>query len=186
MLMRPEEMTTDLQPTPPTPDELLLIGRIVTTFGLRGQLKMVPITAQIDHLKRKVKTLFIGPKRREFQLKALIVHKPSILILTLDGITTETAAEDLRSMEVFIREKDAAPLAADEYFMHQLYGLVVVTDTGEELGKVREVIETGANDVLVVARTSGGEALIPMIRDVVVNLDIAGGRITIHPLEGLL
>ena len=73
-----------------------------------------------------------------------------------------------------------------EYFIHELTGLLVVTDTGEELGKVFEVIETGANDVLVVARPTGGEALIPMIRDVIVELNVAAGRIVIHPLEGLL
>ncbi len=179
-------MTTTPPTNPPSPDELLLIGRIGTTFGLHGQVKMAAITAKIDHLKRKIKTVFIGPKYREYQLNGVAVHKPGMLVLTLEGVTTTTAAEELRGTEVFIREQEAAPLAADEYFIHQLTGLLVVTDTGEELGKVREVIETGANDVLVVAKPTGGEALIPMIRDVIVDLNVAAGRITIHPLEGLL
>jgi 16S rRNA processing protein RimM len=179
-------MTQPPQPTPPAADELLLIGRFVTTHGLRGQLKMSAVTAQIEHLQKKIKTIYVGNKHRAYSLKAVAVHKPGVLIVTLEGITSQSAAEDLRSAEVFILEREAAPLAADEYFTHQLFGLVVVTDTGEELGKVREVIETGANDVLVVAKPAGGEVLIPMIRDVVVDLNITDGRITIHPLDGLL
>jgi 16S rRNA processing protein RimM len=175
-----------IQPPAPSTEEFLLVGEITSSFGLRGQLKMVAVTNQIDYLQRRIRTLYIGPKRQPYQIQKLIEHKPGILIVTLDGIANRDAAELLRGAEAFIREKDAAPLGDGEYFIHSLYGLLVVTEAGEEIGRVREVLETGANDVLVVARTSGGEALIPIIRDVVRDLDVANGRIVIHPLEGLL
>jgi 16S rRNA processing protein RimM len=174
------------QPPPPSPDELLLVGQIGGSFGLRGQLKMAAITTELGHFQRKIRTLFIGPRHQAYQLKAAQVHKPGVVLLTLDGVADRDAADALRGSEVFIRESEAAPLGEGEYFTHALYGLAVLTDTGDAIGTVREVLETGANDVLVVARAEGGEALIPVIRDVIVAIDQPGGRIIIHPLPGLL
>ena len=170
----------------PTPDNTILIGQIVAAFGVRGQVKMKAITEQIDHLRRRIRTLYVGPKLQEFTLKGLIEHKPGLMILTLAEVTTREQAEDLRGQEVAILETQAAPLEEGEYFIHQLYGLDVVSDQGEAIGKVREVLETGANDVLVVTRPGKSDGLIPMIRDVVQELDITGGRLVIRPLEGLL
>jgi 16S rRNA processing protein RimM len=172
--------------TPPKPEETLLVGTITGAFGLRGQVKMRAITSEIEHLRRNIRTVYIGPKRQAYRLTQLHIPKPGTVILTLQGVDTRTAAEDLRGAEVTIHERDAAPLAEDEYFIHQLYNLLVVTEEGGEIGRVREVLETGANEVLVVTRPGAGDALIPMIRDVIQQLDIAGGRIVIRPLEGLL
>jgi len=170
----------------PTSDNTILIGQIVTAFGVRGQVKMKAMTAQIDHLRRRIRTLYLGPKLQEYALKGLIEHKPGLLILTLANVTTREQAEELRGQDVAILESQAAPLEEGEYFIHQLYGLMVVTNQGEEIGKVREVLETGANEVLVVTRPGKPDGLIPMIHDVVQELDPASGRIVIHPIAGLL
>jgi 16S rRNA processing protein RimM len=170
----------------PNSDNTILIGQIVAAFGVRGQVKMKAITDQIEHLRRRIRTLYLGPKLQEYTLKGLIEHKPGLLILTLANVTTREQAEELRGQDVAILESQAAPLEEGEYFIHQLYGLTVVSDQGEELGKVRDVLETGANDVLVVARPGKSDGLIPMIHDVVQELDIAGGRVIVHVLEGLL
>jgi 16S rRNA processing protein RimM len=172
--------------TPPSEDELLLIGRVAGSFGIRGQLKVVALTANIDHIQRKARTIYLGPRQTEHRLISVLEHKPGLLIMTIDRVTSREAADELRGSDVSIRETDAAPLEEGEYFLHSLYGLKVLTDTGEEIGQVREVIETGANDVLVVSRPEGGEALIPVIQDVVRELDVEGGRIVIHPIPGLL
>ena len=170
----------------PSPDNTILIGQIVAAFGVRGQVKVKAITDQIEHLRRRIHTLYIGPKLREYAIKGLIEHKPGLLILTLSGVTTREQAEDLRGQEVSILEAQAAPLADGEYFIHQLYGLKVVTEDGEEIGTVGEVLETGANEVLVVKRPGQSDGLIPMIHDVVRDLDTAAGRVVVHLLPGLL
>jgi 16S rRNA processing protein RimM len=170
----------------PSPDDTILIGQIVSSFGVRGQVKMKALTANIDHLRRRIRTLYVGPKLQPYTLKALFEHKPGLLILTLDGVTTREQADDLRGSEVSILEREAAPLEEGEYFIHQLYGLEVVNEQGEPIGKVREVLETGANDVLIVSRPGKPDALIPMIHDVVQELDIARGRVVIRPMPGLL
>jgi 16S rRNA processing protein RimM len=180
-----EEKTHQMN-TVPDSDELLLIGRIGTTFGVRGQIRLQSISDQPGHLVQHVRTLYIGSKRVPYQVVSAFEHKRSMIVLTLKGVTTPEAAQSLRHAEVFIREVDSAPLAADEYFLHQLYGLRVETDAGATLGEVRDVIETGANEVLVVARPGASDLLIPMIRDVIAELDLAAGRVVIRLMEGLL
>ncbi|HJZ46309.1 MAG TPA: ribosome maturation factor RimM [Roseiflexaceae bacterium] len=163
-----------------------MIGEVVAPFGIRGQIKVKSYTDNVDHLRRHIRTVYLGPKRQSYPLKGVIEHKPGLLILSLGGVTKREQAEDLRSSEVAILERDAAPLDEGEYFIHQLYGLTVLTEDGAVIGKVREVLETGASEVLVVTRPGQPDGLIPMIRDVIQELDIPGGRIVVRVLEGLL
>ena len=171
---------------PASPDEYLLVGEVVAPFGIRGQIKVKSYTDNVEHLRRRIRTVYLGPNRQSYPLKAVLEHKPGLLILSLGGVTKREQAEDMRRFEVAILEREAAPLAEGEYFIHQLYGLAVVDEDGTEIGTVREVLETGASEVLVVARAGQPDGLIPMIHDVVRELDIAGGRIVVHLLEGLL
>jgi 16S rRNA processing protein RimM len=167
-------------------DEFLLIGLIVAPFGLRGQLKLRATTDRPDYIERHVRSLYVGRAHTPYKLRGLFEHKPGLLVVTLGGVTTREQAEDLRRSEVFIHQRDAAPLAEGEYFLHQLYDLRVETESGEEIGRVKDVLETGASEVLIVERPDQSDALIPMIRDVVRELDFAGGRIVVRLLEGLL
>lgn len=170
----------------PATDEVLLIGTIVDAFGLRGQVKLRAITDRVDHLRRHVRTVYLGEERRPYELQRVHQPKAGVLILTLAGVADRDAAEALRGQEVSIRESEAAPLAQDEYYLHQLYGLLVVEAGGAELGRVREVLQTGANDVLVVARPGRSDALLPVIHDVIETLDVTGGRIVVRLLPGLI
>ena len=166
-------------------DDFLLVGTIGVPFGIRGQVKLHALTSRPEHLSR-VKIFFVGEKFQPVKPRRLFEHKPNVFVVTLQGIGDRDAAETLRGAEVFIRESDAAPLDEDEYFLHDLPGLEVETVAGEPVGTVKDVLETGANDVLVVTRLDGSEVLIPMIRDIVKSLDIPAKRLVIEPMEGLL
>ncbi len=173
-------------PTPEiNPDDFLLVGTIGLPFGIKGQVKLHTITSRPEHLLR-LKTVFLGDARAATALRRVAEHKHAVMILTLAGVEDRNAADALRGTEVYIRQQDAAPLDEDEYFLHDLPGLQVETTGGEVLGTVDEVLETGANDVLVVKRESGEEALIPMTREVVKALDLTARRIVIEPIRGLL
>ncbi|MBC8077657.1 MAG: 16S rRNA processing protein RimM [Chloroflexales bacterium] len=172
--------------TSPAPDELLLVGQITAPFGVQGQLKVRAITDKPEHLQRRVHTVYVGAPPRAFTLRRSAIHKPGVLIFTLAEVASREDAEALRNAEVFIREADAAPLDAEEYYIHQLFGLAVLTEDGSTLGQVREVLETGANEVLVVARRGQSDALIPMIHDVVQQIDVPGGKIVVRLIPGLL
>jgi 16S rRNA processing protein RimM len=170
----------------PTPDNTLLVGTVVAPFGIRGQVKMRAITSNIDHFIRRVRDVYLGPKFQPYRISRAFEHKPGFLVLSLDGVTTREQAEGLRDSDVAILAGAAPPLAADEYFLHDLPGLRVETENGELIGTVRDYIETGANEVIVVAREGAPEALIPLVRDIVAELNIPAGRIVIRPLPGLL
>ncbi|HEX6293254.1 MAG TPA: ribosome maturation factor RimM [Herpetosiphonaceae bacterium] len=169
----------------PSPDELLLVGQITMPFGIHGQLKLHAITNRPEHLRR-ISVVFIGEDLTPYKLRRAAEHKASVMIINLSGIDTREAAEALRGQEVYIRQADALPLDEDEYYLHDLPGLRVETVDGAVVGTVKEVIETGANEVLVVTRPEGGEALIPMIKDVVKQLNVAAGLVVIDPLPGML
>ncbi|MFQ3629956.1 ribosome maturation factor RimM [Roseiflexus sp.] len=170
----------------PSADDVLLIGTVVDAFGLRGEIKVRSVTDRVDHLRHNVQTVFLGEERRPYTLQRVHEPKTGVLILALGGVTDRTAAEALRGAEVAIRECDAAPLDVDEYFIHQLYGLRVVESNGAEIGIVREVLQTGANDVIVVERHGRSDTLLPMIHEVVERLDVAAGQIVVRLLPGLI
>ncbi len=164
----------------------MLIGEIVAAFGVRGQVKVRSLTDNPDYVRRRVKRVYVGPKRKEYRITEVFEHKPGLFVMSLEGVSSRTDAEDLRGSEVTIPEQQVPPLGEDEYFIHQLYNLTVVTEDGQELGKVREVLQTGANEVLVVQRPGQSDALIPVIRDVIAAMDVAQGRIVVRLIEGLL
>ena len=163
-----------------------MVGEIVAAFGIRGQLKVRSLTDRVDHLLRKIKQIYVGPQRQPYKVKDLFEHKPGLLVLTLDGVASRADAENLRGAEITLLETQLAPLGKDEYFLHDLYGMEVVLETGESFGKVREIIQTGANDVLVVARPDQPDALLPVIHDVVITMDTAHKRVVVRLLDGLL
>ncbi len=167
------------------PDELLLVGYISDAFGLRGQMRLRAVTDRPDHIAQHVRTLYVGAGYIAYGLRDIFEHKPGVLVIQLEGITTREQAEDLRTCEVYIHEHDAAPLEEDEYYLHELYGLQVETEAGAVLGQVREVLETGSNEVLIVARTDQPDLLLPMTREVIQHLDLAGRRVVVRLLEGL-
>jgi 16S rRNA processing protein RimM len=170
----------------PTPENTLLVGILSAPFGVRGQIKMRAITSNLEHLIRKIRTVYVGPSYQTYRITNMFEHKPGLLILTLDGVADRNAAEALRGADVSILSSHASPLADDEYFLHDLPGLRVETESGALVGVVRDYIETGANEVIVVAREGAADALIPLVHDIVVELNIAAKRIVIRPLPGLL
>jgi 16S rRNA processing protein RimM len=166
--------------------DLLLIGVIAGPFGIKGQAKLKAFTDQVEYLRSNLREIFVGKQLTPYTLTRLHEHKPGVLLLTLRGVETRDAVDELRGAEVFIRQTDAAPLGEDEYYLHDLVGLNVSTIEGQEIGTVREIIETGVHEVLVVTRTGMADALIPVVRDFIAELDLPGRRVVVRPIEGLL
>jgi 16S rRNA processing protein RimM len=119
-----------------------------------------------------------------FTLDGVRLHKGAAL-LKLKGCHNRAAVEGLRGQLVLIPIEEAVPLEQDEYYAHQIVGLAVWTASGEYLGTVDEVISTGSNDVYVV-QGEGQEILIPAIEDVVLEINLAQGRLLVELLEGLI
>ena len=162
--------------------QFLEAGKIVTTHGIRGEVKVMPYT-DTPELLCEFDRLFIGKNRDEINVTRARVFKNTV-IMKLEGIDTPEDAEKLRNKLLYMH-RDDLELDDDTYFIQDLIGLEVSdADSGKVYGKIADVMQTGANDVYVI-KGDDREYLVPAIADVVVSTDIDGGTMTIRPLEGL-
>ncbi len=162
----------------------LAIGRIVRPHGVRGELRVEVLTDFPDRIAR-LRRVYVGDEHRAYTLRDVRLHQEALL-LRLEGVDDRNTADLLRGQVVSVAMRDAVPLEPGEYYHHQLLGVRVVTEAGEALGEIVELLSIpGANDVYVVHGVRG-ELLIPGISDVVRRLDVEAGLMIIHPLPGLL
>lgn len=165
--------------------EYLEIGQIVNTFGVKGFLKVVPFTDNVERFE-ELKTIYICKKNdmKEVEIEEVKYHKDMIL-MKLKGIDDMTEAEKHKGLFLKINRKDAKKLPKDTYFIADLLGLAVYTDEGELLGKVDDIFQTGSNDVYVVKDELGKQILLPSIPEVLKEIDLKNEKILVHLIKGL-
>lgn len=161
----------------------LAVGRILRPWGVRGELKVEILTEDPARFER-LETVYVGPLFVPYRLERARLHSGAVL-LKLAGCDDRTAAEVLRGLLVQVAMEDALPLEEGEYWAYQILGLEVWTSDGDLLGVVQEVLDTGANDVYVVRGRSGREVLIPALKSVVLDIDLAAERMLVELPEGL-
>ena len=175
----------------------LAVGRILRPHGLRGEVRVEIHTdyperfalydrvylaaAEVD--SRPSALLSAAPSMTRYALEGHRFHG-GLVLLKLAGIDDRTQAEALRDLWVWIAPDQAAPLDEGEVYLHDMLDLQVVTDEGEELGHIQQIIDTGANPVYVV-RGLRGEILLPDTDEVILDVDLEAQRVTVHLIEGL-
>ena len=174
---------TDDQQKAAEPVERLSIGVIVAPQGIRGAVRMQIWTHFPEHIP-SLTYVYLNDEPTARHVRSARVAG-AVAILDLEGIETRNEAETLRGTIVRIDRDQAAPLAEDEYYYHQLIGLPVYDETGAYLGRLDEIIETGANDVYVIHDEAGNELLLPALKQVILEIDIDRGRIVARPLDYL-
>lgn len=167
-----------------TEPRFLVIGQVGKPHGVRGDVRVIPHT-DVPERFTWLDEIHIGEiNSPPVAIEYARFHKDWVL-LKLAGYDDRDAAQNLRGKLLLIKEEQAIPLEDNEYFLYQLVGLAVVSEDGENLGELVEVIETGANNVFVV-HGQYGEILIPDTREVVREIDFDRGQITVYLLPGLL
>ncbi|HAY85114.1 MAG TPA: 16S rRNA processing protein RimM [Chloroflexi bacterium] len=151
---------------------------------MRGEMIMSVMTDFPERIKVGT-VLFMGVEHSPVTIGSLRHHNRGLLV-TLEGYDSREAVASLRNYELFVRADDRPPLPEGEYYLHQIIGLNVVSDEGQNLGVVAEWIETGANGVYIVRDADGNEVLLPDIDEVVLKIDLENQQMTVHLLEGLL
>ena len=160
--------------------QFLAVGKVLRPHGIRGELLLEVHTNAPTHLA-EVNTVYFGDEHAPYPLLASRTHRGQLLI-KVEDCSDRNQADALRGMLVSVAIEDAVPLKPGEYYHHQIVGLSVVSDDGEALGTVTEILETGANDVYVV-QGPHGELLLPAIKSVI--LKVAPPQMTVHLLNGL-
>ena len=158
----------------------LTIGTILAPHGVRGEFKVRLQTDEPEHLLT-VKRLYLDDETTPRTVLGARLHAGHAL-MRLQGISSPETVERFRGAPLRIRGADARPLAANEYFLYQMIGLEVFDEADNRLGEVTDLIETGANDVLVITPDTGPDILLPSHPDVVVAMDPAAGRVVVRPL----
>lgn len=163
----------------------LAIGRILRAFGVYGEVK-VDVLTDFPERFEQMTSLYVGDERERQNVTVLSsrFHGKHAL-LRLEGYPDRTAAETLRGLWLYIPLAEAMPLEEDEFYEHEVLGCRVETKQGEVLGRIREVLYTGANEVFVV-RGPDGDILIPVTKEVVLEIDGPGQRVLVSLPPGLV
>ena len=166
-------------------EQMLRVGVITSTHGVRGEVKVFPTTDDAKRFKTLKKVILDGREPLELSIEQVKFFK-NMVILKFKGYDNINDVETWRQRDLLITRDQAVELKEDEYFITDLIGLTVVNEEEAVLGRGKDVLETGANDVYVVELTGGKELLLPAIKDCILNVDLEGGRMKVHVLDGLM
>ncbi len=164
------------------PDDAVVVGRVIRSHGLDGAIRIRSHSDNPTRFQPGSELTIAGQIRTVVSCHDL---PDGDALLRLEGLNDPNAARRLAD-EWILAPVDSAPeLPPGEYYHYQLVGLTVITDQGENLGRVQEVLETGSNDVYVAASETGAEILLPAIEQVVQEIDLASGKMLVHLIDGL-
>ncbi|MDU6265653.1 MAG: ribosome maturation factor RimM [Anaerocolumna aminovalerica] len=167
-------------------NDFLRVGVITSTHGIRGEVKVFPTTDDINRFKTlKQVILDTGKEYLDLEIEGIKFFK-QYAILKFKGIDNINDIEKYKGKDLLVTRDNAVKLEEDEYFIYDILGSKVISDEGNELGELTEVLTTAANDVYVVKTKEGKEILIPSIEECILNVDTEKKEIKVHLLPGLL
>ena len=165
--------------------DLLQVGAITSTHGIRGEVKVFPTTDDVNRFK-KLKEVVLIPERADYiEIQGVKFFK-QFVILKFKGIDNINDIEKYKRCPLYVTRENAVKLEKDEYFIADIVGSTVEDEDGNVLGTLKDVLVTGANDVYVVENEDGKELLFPAIKECVLNVDVEQAKITVHIMPGLL
>lgn len=167
-------------------DDTLRVGVISSTHGVHGEVKVFPTTDDAARFK-KLKTVILdtGREQTELNIESVKFFK-NMVILKFKEFNNINEIEKYKGKDLLIRRDQAVKLGPNENFIVDLIGLSVVTDQGEVFGTMKDVLQTGANDVYVIEGKNGKEYLFPAIKDCILKVDLEKQEMTVHVMDGLL
>ncbi len=163
-------------------DSLLEVGQIVNSYGIKGFLKVVPLVDNKEQFY-SFKKLYMQ-NQKELDIEEIKFSK-NLVLVKVKGIDTIEDAVKLKNLYLYAKRKDIK-LEEGAHFIVDLIGLEVYTEDGKLLGLLKEVLQPGANDVYVVENEDKKQILLPVIPDVVKNIDIPNKKIIVHLINGLI
>ena len=167
-------------------EQLLQVGVITQTHGVRGEVKVFPTTddaARFKNLKHVM--LDTGKETLPLEIESVKFFK-QFVILKFKGFDNINDIERYKRCPLLVERENAVPLEEGEYFIADMIGMKVITDEGENFGILKDVMETGANDVYVIEHPSEGEVLVPAIKECILDVDIENRQMKIHVMNGLI
>lgn len=167
-------------------EDLLQVGVITTTHGIRGEVKVFPTTDDVHRFDELDSVLLdTGSGKLELEIAGVKYFK-QYAILKFKGIDNINDIEKYKGKSLYVTREHAVPLEEDEYYIADLIGMEVFQENGEKFGVLKDVMETGANDVYIVETEEGREVLLPAIHECILDVDLETNRMEVHIMDGLL
>ncbi|EXG83161.1 ribosome maturation factor RimM [Saccharibacillus sacchari] len=172
-----------------TQQDFLSVGKVANTHGVRGELKVFPFTDFPELRFAQGKELLLISPEDGKALKVKVVsarEQKTVYIVKLEGYDNINQVEKYKGWEIKVPKEEAVAAEDNAYYFHEIIGCTVLSEEGEELGIITDILTPGANDVWVVKRKGGKELLIPFIESVVKEVNVAEKKVRIEVMEGLL
>lgn len=167
-------------------EDLLQVGVITQPHGVRGEVKVFPTTDDVKRFKKLKKVLLdTGKEKIELEVQSTKSFK-QFVILKFKEFDNINEIEKYRRCPLLVTREDAVKLEENEYFIADMIGMEVFTEDGSSFGILKDVIETGANDVYVIDSYAHEEVLIPAIKECILDVDVENQKMTIHLMDGLV
>jgi 16S rRNA processing protein RimM len=167
-------------------EDMFRIGVITSTHGLKGEVKVYPTTDDVNRFK-KLKNCVIRTKKGDIEVeKSGCKFFKNMVILSFKEFNDINQVEGFKSCEIYVTREAAVPLEEDEFYIADVIDMDIVDESGEKLGVLKDVMQTGANDVFVIALNDGRELLMPVIKDCVLDIDYGAGHVTVRLMKGML
>lgn len=172
------------------PTTLREIGRIVAAHGVMGEMKVAPETDDPERFT-ELQTIYVGDDEKSasiFEIRSVRMQTTKhgiTVILALDGISDRDSAQAQRQKRIFARETDLPALSPGEYFLSDLIGMAVQSDSNGYLGRVMDVFELPGQNVLSVKLANGRDTMIPAIPEFLKDIDFEQQTVTVTVIEGL-
>ncbi|MBE5881263.1 MAG: 16S rRNA processing protein RimM [Lachnospiraceae bacterium] len=167
-------------------NDLLQVGVLTSTHGVRGEMKVFPTTDDVKRFKKNKEYVLETPKGNiDVKVESVKFFK-QFVILKFEGFDNIDEIAPYKGCNLLVTRQHAVKCAKDEYFIADLIGLTVCEEDGTHIGQLTDVIQTGANDVYVVETPEGKEHLFPAIKECVLGVDMTEGKVTVHIMPGLL
>ena len=167
-------------------EQFLKVGVITSTHGIKGEAKVYPTTDEPERF-RTIRRVYLQTKTERLDLEVQgVKFFKQFAILKFKGIDSINDVEKYKGCELYVSREHAVPLKENEYYIADLIGMEVCLEDGKKLGVLKDVIETGANDVYSVDTKNYGEVLIPAIRQCIIKVEVEAGKMTVRLLPGLI
>ena len=167
-------------------DNMFRVGIYVNTHGVRGEIKLLPTTDDVNRFHKDLPLVLDTGKEPIPVTVSSVKHFKNMVILGFREFPDINAIERYKGCDVLVSREHAIPLEEGEYYISDLIGCTVVEEDGSVFGELTDVMTTGANDVYVVKSKAGKEVLLPVIPDCIKNVDIENKKITVYLMPGLL
>ena len=165
--------------------EYLEIGKIVNTYGIKGYVKVIPLTDDLMRFK-KLRTVYLEYQNKLIEMPIEDVsYSKNFVLVKFKGLQDINLVEKYKNCYLKVNRKDAVKLPENSYFIVDLIGLEVYTEDGRFLGKIEDIFKTGSNDVYVVKNELGKQILLPAIASVIKQIDLSQRKVIVNLIKGL-